>query len=438
MIATIERLSGLEWKSQGTVFLVGFGHAGTHWIIGSIYVLLPYIQRDLQFSYTAVGTLFTVFHFSAFAANFASGLLVDVTGRRVALMVASLTLGGAAFMASGWALGMPVLMALMILIGATNNLWHPPAISFLSRLYPNSRGYALSIHAFGASFGDIVAPLAMGVLLVGLTWQSTVKLSALPVFLIAAVIGVFLIARDSHTPDQNGEAKRGMSLKEYFTGISTLLRDRSVVGLALMAGVRSMAQSGLLLFIPLYLANVLQVGPTLVGVGIAAMQLGGMIAGPIAGTWSDRAGRRPVVLAGLSGSTLVIAALTLAGNEVLFIAGISLLVGGIGIMNIMLVSVTERRREIGLRMALGARRADVLRQFLIEATMLSIAGGLAGVVFGLAGASLVADAIGVEAAVEPLPVLAAFLFAGSVGIIFGYYPARRASRLDPIVALRRE
>jgi MFS family permease len=325
LIATIERLSGLEWKSQGTVFLVGFGHAGTHWIIGSIYVLLPYIQRDLQFSYTAVGTLFTVFHFSAFAANFASGLLVDVTGRRVALMVASLTLGGAAFMASGWALGMPVLMALMILIGATNNLWHPPAISFLSRLYPNSRGYALSIHAFGASFGDIVAPLAMGVLLVGLTWQSTVKLSALPVFLIAAVIGVFLIARDSHTPDQNGEAKRGMSLKEYFTGISTLLRDRSVVGLALMAGVRSMAQSGLLLFIPLYLANVLQVGPTLVGVGIAAMQLGGMIAGPIAGTWSDRAGRRPVVLAGLSGSTLVIAALTLAGNEVLFIAGISLL-----------------------------------------------------------------------------------------------------------------
>jgi putative ABC transport system permease protein len=139
-----------------------------------------------------------------------------------------------------------------------------------------------------------------------------------------------------------------------------------------------------------------------------------------------------VVAKARKASTDILAAMLAA------IAGISLLVGGIGIMNIMLVSVTERRREIGLRMALGARRADVLRQFLIEATMLSIAGGLAGVVFGLAGASLVADAIGVEAAVEPLPVLAAFLFAGSVGIIFGYYPARRASRLDPIVALRRE
>lgn len=139
-----------------------------------------------------------------------------------------------------------------------------------------------------------------------------------------------------------------------------------------------------------------------------------------------------VVAKARKASTDILAAMLAA------IAGISLLVGGIGIMNIMLVSVTERRREIGLRMALGARRSDVLRQFLIEATMLSIAGGLAGVVFGLAGASFVADAIGVDATVEPLPVLGAFIFAGTVGIVFGYYPARRASRLDPIVALRRE
>jgi MFS family permease len=325
LIAAIERLTGLEWKNQGTVFLVGFGHAGTHWIIGSFYVLLPFIQRDLQLSYTAVGVLFSVFHISAFAANFGSGLLVDVTGRRVLLMAASLSLGAAAFLASGWAQEMTFLIAMMVLIGATNNLWHPPAISFLSRLYPNSRGYTLSIHAFGASFGDIIAPLAMGVLLVGLSWQSTAKISALPVFILAAVIGVFLMARDSTESDQNGEKKRGLSLAEYLRGITTLLRDRSVVGLALMAGVRSMAQSGLLLFIPLYLANVLQVGPTMVGLGIAAMQLGGMVAGPIAGTWSDRIGRRPVVLAGLSGSTIVIAALTLAGNEILFISGISVL-----------------------------------------------------------------------------------------------------------------
>lgn len=325
MIAIIERLSGLQWKDQGTVFLVGLGHAGTHWIIGSIYVLLPFIQRDLELSYSAVGALFTIFHFSAFAANFGSGLLVDVTGRRVMLMVVSLSLGAAAFLALGWAVEWTLLVAMMVLIGATNNLWHPPAISLLARLYPDNRGYALSIHAFGASFGDIIAPLAMGVMMVGLTWQNTVTIGALPVFVLAAVIGVMLVGRESAVSGKNGDNRRGMGFGEYFRGITILLRDRGVVGLALMAGVRSMAQSGLLLFIPLYLANVLAVGPTMVGLGIAAMQFGGMIAGPIAGTWSDRVGRRPVVLAGLSGSTIVIAALTLAGNEVLFIAAISLL-----------------------------------------------------------------------------------------------------------------
>jgi putative ABC transport system permease protein len=139
-----------------------------------------------------------------------------------------------------------------------------------------------------------------------------------------------------------------------------------------------------------------------------------------------------VVARARKNSTDVLAAMLAA------IAGVSLLVGGIGIMNIMLVSVTERRREIGLRMALGARRVDVLRQFLVEATTLSLAGGLAGIAIGIAGASVVAQTVGVEPAVEPLSVLIAFLFAGAVGVAFGYYPARRASKLDPIVALRHE
>ncbi|MDA0305027.1 MAG: MFS transporter [Proteobacteria bacterium] len=328
MIAAIERLTGLERKNQGTVFLVGFGHGGTHWIIGSIYVLLPFIQRDLGLSYTSLGVLFMIFHFSAFAANFGSGLLVDVTGRRVVLMVASLCIGAAAFLAFGWAKGITYLSLMMVLVGGTNNLWHPPAISYLSGLFPKSRGYALSIHAFGASFGDIAAPLAVGAMLVWSSWQTTAIFSALPVFLIAGLIGVLLLSRDFITGDLNnetGEQKRGLSFQEYLDGMLAMVRDRGVLGLAMMAGVRSMAQSGLLLFIPLYLANVLKVGPTIVGVGIAAMQLGGMIAAPLAGTWSDRIGRRPVVLAGLSGSTVMIAALTLAGNEALFIAGISVL-----------------------------------------------------------------------------------------------------------------
>jgi putative ABC transport system permease protein len=120
------------------------------------------------------------------------------------------------------------------------------------------------------------------------------------------------------------------------------------------------------------------------------------------------------------------------------IASISLVVGGIGIMNIMLVSVTERTREIGIRMAIGATPADVLTQFLIEAVVLALAGGVLGVTLGLAAAVGVAQLVGWPVVVSPLAVLVAFGVSGAVGVFFGYYPAWKASRLDPIEALRHE
>jgi len=120
------------------------------------------------------------------------------------------------------------------------------------------------------------------------------------------------------------------------------------------------------------------------------------------------------------------------------VAAVSLLVGGIGIMNITLLSVTERTREIGLRLAVGARGRDVMRQFLIEAVSISLAGGVAGIVLGVIAAALIARTLNWATVVSPLSVVLAFGVAGAVGIFFGWYPAKRASRLDPIVALRRE
>jgi macrolide transport system ATP-binding/permease protein len=120
------------------------------------------------------------------------------------------------------------------------------------------------------------------------------------------------------------------------------------------------------------------------------------------------------------------------------LASISLLVGGIGIMNILLVSVTERTREIGIRMALGARRSHVLLQFLVEAALLSSAGGVAGVVIGLAASSAIASLAGWPIEISPVAVLGSVAFSALIGIFFGYYPARRAARLDPIDALRFE
>ncbi|MDR3418858.1 MAG: ABC transporter permease [Nevskia sp.] len=152
-----------------------------------------------------------------------------------------------------------------------------------------------------------------------------------------------------------------------------------------------------------------------------------------AGTTADFAVRNLSQIAQTAESSSQIMALLLA-----VIASISLLVGGIGIMNILLVSVTERTREIGLRMAIGARRLHVLLQFLAEAVFLSVTGGVAGIVTGVIASWLVSALSHWPTQLSPAAIAGGFLFSAAVGIFFGYYPARKASRLDPIEALRYE
>ena len=120
------------------------------------------------------------------------------------------------------------------------------------------------------------------------------------------------------------------------------------------------------------------------------------------------------------------------------IAGVSLIVGGIGIMNIMLVSVTERTREIGIRIAIGATESDVQRQFLSESVVLSLLGGAVGIVFGVATSLIITKTLGWAVKISPMAIVAAVVFSMAVGIFFGFYPARKAARLDPIEALRFE
>jgi putative ABC transport system permease protein len=115
---------------------------------------------------------------------------------------------------------------------------------------------------------------------------------------------------------------------------------------------------------------------------------------------------------------------------------VSLLVGGIGIMNIMLVSVTERTREIGIRMAVGARRRDILGQFLLETLLICLIGGALGAAAGIGGAWLAATLFDMTVVVSATAVIVAFVFAASIGVFFGYYPARKAAALPPAEALR--
>jgi putative ABC transport system permease protein len=138
------------------------------------------------------------------------------------------------------------------------------------------------------------------------------------------------------------------------------------------------------------------------------------------------------IAAAMTGTTMLLTGLLGA------VAAVSLLVGGIGIMNIMLVSVTERTREIGIRLAIGALENQVLTQFLVEAVMLSIFGGVTGIIAGLGLAYGVVSLLGVPFVASPTVILVAFAFSAAIGMVFGYFPARRAAQLNPIEALRHE
>jgi MFS family permease len=303
------------------MWIVGFGHGTTHWIMATFFIVLPFITQDLGLSYVQAGLLVSTFYGASFVANFFSGAIVDLTGRKVLFQVISLVSGALAII--GFALSEDFLfLCLMIgVVGASNNLWHPPAISFLSETYPAQRGYVMSIHVLFASLADALAPLMAGVFLAMIAWQGTTALAAVP-SLIAAALLVLLFSRE--TPAK-ARPNSGMAAGDYLAGLANLLRDRAAVGLALMAGFRSMTQAGLLMFLPLYLVNELAMSPLFLGITLMFMQLGGLVAGPVAGILSDRIGRRPVVMAGLSLTTVVIVLVTFIGNTAVLVAGVSLL-----------------------------------------------------------------------------------------------------------------
>jgi len=322
VLESVGRLTGVPWAKQGPAFLVGLGHGATHWMAAFFYLLLPFIAKDIGLSYTDAGLLVSIFHLSSLVANFGSGLMVDITGRRIVFQIVSLIVGGAALLTFGLVREFLVLTVLVILLGASNNLWHPPAIAFLSDRYPGNRGYALSVHALCANLGDTIAPLAVGALLLILTWQGTAVIGAAPVFLVTLIFALCLFKSDQ--PDRTGPTNR-LDFRHYLAQVGGIARDRTILGLCLMSGMRNIAQNGLYVFLPLYLINELGSGPLWMGITMTALQIGGLVAAPVAGAWSDRIGRRPVVLAGLTTTTIVIAAMTFAQNDIVLVVAVSLL-----------------------------------------------------------------------------------------------------------------
>lgn len=323
MASTIKRLTGLGWREQGSAVLLGFGHGATHWILATFYLVMPFALDDLGISLAQYALLGSVIYISSAAANLGSGPMVDISGRKATFMIASLLLGAAAFGGFALAPSFPVMIALAAAIGASNNIWHPPALAFLSQHYPTSKGYAFSLHVEGASVADSLAPLIAGALVAWLTWQGTVAFGTAPALLGAALIAAFLLASDK--PTKGLDDREARSFLSFLQGLKTMLRNRGMVSLCLLSGFRSVVVNGLMIFLPVYLAR--EIGFPEIGVGATmfGLQIGALFGTPFVGIAADRFSRRAIMLVGLTLSTLALLAIITVENEILFVAGVSFL-----------------------------------------------------------------------------------------------------------------
>ena len=322
MIITFEKVTGIKWAGHGVTFLVACGHSATHWIIATIYIVLPFVTKELGLSYTEAGSLITIFHVSAFLANAGSGLIVDITGKRVTIQFCSLIIGGFGFILFALSNNLVVLSIAMTIIGIANNVWHPAAISYLSLRFPKNRGFALSIHSLGANLGDTIAPVIVGALLMWISWESAIGTASIPVFAIALWIAASI---KDMGPERTVKYPERISITEYRQGISKMVQDFAILGLCIMSGLRSMTQNGLLVFVPLYLTSTLDAGPLILGVSLMLMHLSGLVAGPIAGLLSDRLGRKVIVLIGLLFTTIMTLVIGMIDNIIVYIFVIMIL-----------------------------------------------------------------------------------------------------------------
>ena len=305
-----------------TLLALSLGHGVTHWYPSTLFIVLPYLAKDLGLTYSQVGVLMGWNYFTSFFINLPGGLIVDMVGKTGFLLGLAIALTGLPYFFLGFSSSYVIAMIVVTFVGIGNNIWHPAALSFLAKRYPERKGFAIALHALGAHLGDTLAPMAVGVALTFMIWRQVLILNFFPGVLMGFVIWR-LLARAGTIRTE--ERRKELSLREYWVGVKTMARNKSILLLCSLSGMRSMTQAGLFTFLPIYLANELKYPPALVGTYMTVVQAAGIFSSPISGSISDRKGRRPVLTAGLLTTSLLLVALVILRLNFLFIGVLALL-----------------------------------------------------------------------------------------------------------------
>ncbi len=357
-------------SSLRELWLITVGHSLTHWYPATFYLLLPLIGKELGLSYSQIGLIMTCQYIAAAVANIPGGIVTDTVGRKGVLMAVSLFWVGFPYLLMGFTHSYLMLLACVSLVGFGNSIWHPTAIPTLGQRYPERKGYVLSLHGMGGNVGDACAPIVVGLLLSVFTWREVVIMNVVPGLLTSVAILMFLgtlrlAPRKKAVGDDAAPAIQGFA--DYFAGVRVLFVNRSLILLSTCSTFRSMTQSALLTFLPLYLADVMGYSSVWVGGCMFALQAAGFAASPVAGHFSDTMGRRSIMMSTMLASAVVLLMMAFAGGSVWFV---------------VLVAV--------LGFFMYASR-PVIQAWMLESTPRNLGGTSIGILFG---AQAVGSAIG--------------------------------------------
>lgn len=318
--------SGSSWteiiKNNLALVALSFGHGISDWYLGTMYMILPYFAKDLGLTYSEVGVLMGWNSFSSFFVNLPGGLIVDTVGNTGLVLGLALALTGLPYFFLGLSPNYAVAIIVVTFIGIGQNLWHPAALSFLAKRYPERKGFAISVHMVGGHVGNTVSPVAIGAILTFLTWRSVLILNLIPGVLMGLLLWKLFAQMDMGGADVK---RKAVSLRDYWVALKTMAGNKHILYLCILSGMRAMTQSGLFTFLPLYVANELKYSPVMVGVYITVIRLAGIVASPISGSLSDKKGRRPVLTGGLLLTSLLLFSLAILKLHFLFIAALGCL-----------------------------------------------------------------------------------------------------------------
>ena len=304
------------------MWLISVGHMLTHWYPATFYLLLPLIGRELDLSYTEIGLVMTVMHGVGALLSMPAGMLIDMVGRKGKLMAFSLFWIGLPYALMSVTHAYWMVLACVALVGFGNTLWHPAAIATLSNRYPARKGLVLSLHGMGGNIGEAVAPVAVGALLAVMSWRGVVVVNILPGLVISVLLLLYLGAFTVENNRSTHDAAR--SLRDFLGDFRLLFRNRALMLISTATGMRTLTQSGLLTFLPVYLAYELAYSPFAVGICMAVLQLGGFLAAPVGGHLSDRLGRRRIIMSGMFVTGITIVGMVLAAKTPLFVVFVAL------------------------------------------------------------------------------------------------------------------